>query len=309
MKKFIKFLKDGASEPITSADEKLATKDVTPEGKGKKRRRLMFKSMFVMSIIFIMISVSYTWFISANKGRITGVDIGVVEPKNLTTSGIVIMGQLSPVTGDGKNFFIPEMGEVELETGEGDDYVTSIYGKTGDTYTQLTDDVISETLSSDNIKNIRVIQFSIEVDEAEQLYLADDTVITPANGAPDYLVGALRVAILKKNAENTYDPLLIWVPDIESTIDGEDELEGEYTFVSSAGTETIEVNVNDDKVGDVPCVFGDLDEDGVALGDPISGTATYRCVIWLDGNDRECNADLIGQQFEFELNILPGGQD
>ena len=324
MKKFRKILKDGASEPIVSVDEKLTKKDVTPDGKGKKRRRLIFKSMFVMSIIFVMISVSYSWFVQSDFAKINGVKINVVDPKNINTQDILIIGQLSPITGDGKNFFVPEIGETVLEfesdemSDEGEEtdeseetvetepeYIVSGYDKIGNTYSEILDDVTAETLSSTNIKNVRVIQFTLEMEgEAEKLCLMPGTSITPVEGAPSYLVGALRVSFLKTNAQNEFEPVLIWIPDVTSTVDGEKDLEDEYIFVSEEGTATTEISVLDKEIGGVPCVFGPI-KDPIALGEAFSGEAVFRCVIWLDGNDRECNSDLIGQQFAVNLNILP----
>ena len=324
MKKFRKFLKDGAGEPIVAADEKLTQKDVTPERKGKKRRRILFKSMFVMSIIFVMISVSYSWFVQSNFARVTDVTVNVVDPKNVTTEDVFIVGQLSPIAGDGKNFFVPEIGETvlefeteseelpeEVEDGEElvetePEYIVSGYDKIGNTYSAILDDVTAETISSDNIKNVRVIQFTINMPgDAQKLCLMPGTSITPVGNAPSYLAGALRVSFLKKNAQNEFETVLIWIPDVTSTVkEGETELEAKYVFVSEEGTETVSLLVTDDTFDGASCEFGPI-QDAIALGGEFSGEATFRCVIWLDGNDRECNADLINQQFTVNLNIQP----
>ena len=56
-------MKDGVNEEIVSVDEKLVKKNAKPEGKGKKRRRILFKAMFVMSIISIISINDITMFI------------------------------------------------------------------------------------------------------------------------------------------------------------------------------------------------------------------------------------------------------
>ena len=333
MKKFRKILKDGATEPISSVDEKLTKKDVTPERKAKKRHRLVFKAMFVMSIIFIMISVSYSWFTSSDKSTINGLTINVVDTKDLTKGDITIYGELRPVSGDGKNFFVPEKielvpvietesesapeGEEPEEPAETEkpDYIISAYDKNSDNYIALSDDVTAEDLENANINNVVVMQFSLDLSgTAEKLLLMPGTAITPVNASAENLDGAVRVAFLKKG-ENGYTPFLIWIPDdthIETVEDENGSLvetdveESEYIFVSEEGTETIKVeNADDAKLGDdVPCVFGDISEDGV-LFDNLAGKGEYRCVIWLDGNDVECNSSLFGQKFKLNLNIEP----
>ena len=84
MIKFRKKLKDGVNEEIVSVDEKLVKKNAKPEGKGKKRRRILFKAMFVMSIISIMISVSFSWFTESNHAKVNGVTMSVVDTKDIT---------------------------------------------------------------------------------------------------------------------------------------------------------------------------------------------------------------------------------
>ena len=332
MKKFRKILKDGATEAISSVDEKLTKKDVTPERKAKKRHRLVFKAMFVMSIIFIMISVSYSWFTASDKATINGLTINVVDTKDLMKGDIKIFGELRPVSGDGKNFFVPEdiglvpVIETESESApEGEepeepaqtakpDYIILGYDKKSDNYVALPDDVTAEDLKNANINNVVVMQFLLDLrGTAEKLLLMPGTSITPVNASAKNLDGAVRVAFLKKG-ENGYTPFLIWIHDdthIEMIEDENGSLvetdveENEYIFVSQAGTETTKVtNADDANLGGVPCVFGPITESGV-LFDNLSGKGEYRCVIWLDGNDVECNSSLFGQEFKLNLNIEP----
>lgn len=310
MKKFRKNLKGGVSDTVSSFDENIMKKDVKPQGKGKKRRRLIIKSMFVMSIIFGMISVSYSWFAQSNTARVEDVSMNLISAQNVMLDSIDVYGKLEPVSGDGKNFFIPGIGLTTLETDASEptdlNYVTSVYDKINNTYKRTEDDVTAQTLSNALVPNVRVIDFSVEMSGGEtQLFLMPGSTITPASGAPAYLAGAIRVSFFKKNDSNVYDQLFIWIPDVTSTVDADNpSLEDEYIFVtgtSSEGTvQTIEITGESGMatVSGTTYIWGELEE-AVTLG----GVGDYRCVIWLDGNDRECNSALINKKFEIALNI------
>ena len=183
MKKFRKNLKGGVSETVSSVDENITKKDVKPQRKGKKRRRLMIKSMFVMSIVFIMISVSYSWFTEADSSLVTGVSVSLLEPQNFTLSTPKVYGKLEPVAGDGKNFFVPGIGleEIETETDETTDiqYVTSVYDKTSDIYKKTDDAVTAAALTDALVPNVRVIDFSLSMTgEAQTLCLKSGSSVT-----------------------------------------------------------------------------------------------------------------------------------
>ena len=315
MKKFRKNLKGGVSETFSSVDENITKKDVKPQRKGKKRRRLMIKSMFVMSIVFIMISVSYSWFTEADSSVVTGVSVSLLEPQNLTLSNLKVYGKLEPVAGDGKTFFVPGIGleEIETETDETTDiqYVTSVYDKTSDIYKKTDDAVTTAALTDALVPNVRVIDFSLSMEgEAQTLYLKSGSAVTASSGSPAYLPGAIRVSFLKKNVSGEYEQLFIWIPDVTSTVDPDTPvLEDEYVFVTGTtaqGTATT-VKINDTQgtatVSGTKYVWGEI-EDDVTLG----GVGDYRCVIWLDGNDRECSKDLIGKKVELALTIEPATQ-
>ena len=315
MKKNNKILKDGVSESASAVDEALTKKSAKPERKGKKRRRILFKSMFVISIVSIMISVSYSWFTSSNKASVKGVVINVIDPKNLEAGDIDQYGTLDVVTGDGISFFKPLIDEVAIEPEEGDNsgFITYKYDKASD-YTQ-TNDKVTLQKSEAVAENVRIIDFTLEMTgEPEKIYLLPGTAIVPTEGSPAYLTGALRVAFLKfDSATGTYKPLLIWIPDVTSVAEGEPELESSYTFVSEGGvvstlndidaeTGTITKGEGDDKR---TYIWGPIGEGRNIEFDTFSGNGNYRCVIWLDGNDRECTTGLIDQKFKLVLNISP----
>ena len=320
MKIFKKILKDGVGDTASVVEEAIVKKDAKPERKGKKRRRIIFKAMFVISIVSIMISVSYSWFTSSNKATIKGVVINVVDPKNLEAGNIDQYGTLDVVTGDGISFFKPEIKEVAIETEEGDDsgFITYKYDKASD-YAQTNDNVTVPKADA-VAENVRIIDFTLDMTgEAERIYLLPGTAIVPVEGSPAYLPGALRVAFLKlDSATGTYKPLLIWIPDVMSVIEGEPELESSYTFISNgdkgAQVSSLEVDAATGKIvkgegeNEITYVWGPIADGRNIEFDTFSGTGNYRCVIWLDGNDRECTTDLINQKFKVVLNISPGNE-
>lgn len=317
MKIFKKILKDGAGESASVVDEAIAKKDAKPERKGKKRRRIIFKAMFVISIVSIMISVSYSWFTSSNKASVKGVVINVIDPKNLEAGDIDQYGTLDVVTGDGISFFKPQIEEVAIPPAEGDTsgLITYKYDKVGDY--ALTGDKVTAQKSEAVAENVRIIDFTLNMTgDAEKIYLFPGTAIVPVGDSPEYLAGALRVAFLKlDSATGTYKPLLIWIPDVMSVADGEPALESSYTFVSNRADgvqiSTLDVDAATGKIikgegeSATTYVWGPIEEGRNIEFDTFSGNGSYRCVIWLDGNDRECTAGLIDQKFKLVLNISP----
>ena len=304
---FRKKLKDGVNEEVMSVDKNLVNKNAKPEGKGKKRRSLMFKVMFVVSILSIMVSVTYSWFTSSDTAKVQNMSMHVVDPKNLEAADISANGVLNSVAGDGTNFFLHELEEVLIET---DPDGFGIYGydkKAGGSYLKTGDDVTSNTAV---LKNVRVVDFSLTMaGDAETICLSNGTILSAATGSPEYLSGALRVTVLKRNlTSGNYEPLLIWIPDISSSKSGTEGDELSYTFVTADGSEK-QFNVNGatgkQEVDGITYAWGPVDENRQIDIDTISGTSQYRFVIWLDGNDREAGNELIGQKYVANFNITP----
>lgn len=330
MKDFLKFLKEYSK--AQKAQEKAAAENEGSQGKVKKRRRRLLKIMCIVSLVSIMIAVSFSWFTSSDTAIINGLTLNVVDPRNLVMGDVTLNGELRPISGDGVNFFEPELAETLVET-TADGYGIYVYDKVDGTYAKTADDISSSTAT---VKNVRVMDFSLSMTGgSEQLYLKSGTTITPSEGAPDYLVGALRVSFLKKNNAGTYEPILIWIPDVTSmrdsasteteTTETETATETETTETETA-TETTSIessyvfvtsveNVITEKTVNISGASGDLTSEGVRyVWGPISedvefaeidGTGYFRCVIWLDGNDRECNSELIDKTFKVSLNIAP----
>ncbi len=342
MKKFRKILKDGALEPTPSVDGKLTQENAKPERKGKKRRRLAFKIMFVMSIVSVMISVTYSWFSASDTAVISDVSIEVADRLVIEIDDLDKHGQLDTVTGDGRYFFKPTTIESSVIgskniIGDGEtaksEYSVTVYDKAGDEFKKLFD-VSDPNLLSTSVNGVRIIDFTLSKPGAvEEIFLQEGTKIeaykapTQTDGAegeenanaevfadaPDYLPGALRVAILKQNqATKLYDLQLIWIPDVTSTVNGEDEIEDSFSYLSGEdGSVEKEFSFSGAESGDktedgVRYVWGDItDDSSISLGMLSSTKTRFRVVIWLDGNDRETNPELIGQKFEAIFKIAP----
>ena len=330
MKIFRKNLKDGACEQIFAVDEKLVKDSVKPERKGKKRRRLAFKVMFVTSIVSIMISVTYSWFSTSDTAIADGVTIDVADRVLIDIENFDTYGQLEALTGDGTYFFKPKTIESTV-INSGSDYSVSVYDKAGDEYDKLLD-VSSSKLDPTKVNGVRIMDFTLSKSgEAEEIFLLHGTEVKaykapdnvdPEGGepeeiypdAPDYLAGALRVAILKlNNVTQKYELQLIWLPDVTSTVNGTDEIENSFSYLSGEdGSDEKNVSFGELTSGEktvdgVRYVWGDITSDSsISLGQ-LSGKTRFRIVVWLDGNDRETNADLIGQKFEAIFKIAPKG--
>ena len=50
-------------------------------------KSLIFKGMFVVSLLTIMVSISYSWFVEANKATTSGIGMNVAENSNLLIQG------------------------------------------------------------------------------------------------------------------------------------------------------------------------------------------------------------------------------
>ena len=116
MKKNGKLIKD--AELLADTPNKASGESGTPAKKRKFTRKTLIKVMFVISIIFIMISLTYSWFTASNSASISGLDIDVVDPNNLVAGGLTSKGVINSVAGDGTSFFKPV-----FETLIGVDYV------------------------------------------------------------------------------------------------------------------------------------------------------------------------------------------
>lgn len=306
MKSIGKFKKDAeilADKPETAAGENSA-----PKKKRKFTRKTLFKIMFVISIIFIMISLTYSWFSMSETARVNGVNVGVTDPNNLIADDqFLIKGKIDSIAGNGTSFFKPEWARELVGTQNG----FNIYkNSNGGIYNALPDNVVIEEPVAENLL---VKDFTLSIKGKHNIYLVEGSGIQPEGEGAEFLEGAMRVAVLKFNEDTKqYDLCLVWIPDVTSTATGGSLLDDKVTVVSpdenGRAKETV-LTITDyhgvQTVEGVRYAWGKPDANNSILVGELEGTAKYRCVIWLDGNDRECNHELLDKDIVATFKFNP----
>lgn len=288
-------------------------KGATFKKKGKFNRQNLFKIMFVISIIFIMISLTYAWFSLSETGYVNGLDVGVTDPNNLIPGGIKLEGIVDSIAGNGTSFFKPIL-EKQLVGTQGE-YNLYKNGKSGK-YTALDDDVQSETAV---VENLVIEDFTLSINGRHNIYMINGTSVKPKDeNSTLNLEAAMRVGIMKFNTETQkYELCLIWIPDVGSGSDLDSEITVVNPDVENGANEekfTISSEHGEITHNGVKYVWGKIDgnaENNVLIGE-LSGTAKYRCVIWIDGNDRDCGKELLDQEiltvFKFNPEVIVDGE-
>ena len=307
MKKNDKIRKD--ADILTEAPAGAEVNDSTaPKKKRRFNRRSLFKVMFVVSIIFIMISLTYAWFSSSETAHVNGLDVEVTDPNNLIADGIFAKGKIDSIAGNGTSFYKPEW-ERKL-VGKNGDYNLYKLAKSG-VYQPLENDVVAtESVAND----LLVVDFSLTITGKHNIYMINGSGVKPEGEGAEFLEGAIRVAVMKLNEETQqYELCLIWLPDVTSVKNGGSDLDGSLTVVypdgDSVKEETFTVNSEhgEDTFNGVRYVWGKIDgnnENNVLVGE-LDGTAKYRCVVWLDGNDRECDNELLDRDIVATFKFIP----
>ena len=301
------------SEPTPATVEApKAVETSESEAPAKKRRftrRTLIKILFVISVIFIMISLTYSWFSYSNNANVNGLDIQVTDPNNLVAGVIAAKGQINTVAGNGSEFFKPQfeyaaIGEVSADGYQLYKNVPKKDANGVGLYQALNDDVISDTAV---VENVLIQDFSLNIKGSYAINMIKGTSVSVANENFASLNSALRVAILKfDKTQNKYVPLLVWVPysDTATVVysDPTDNAEG------ADGISEAVLTTEDDEFGDVKYYWGEIDEDTVIPIGTVSGTQKYRCVVWLDGNDANTNDySILGESVTIKLKFLPEG--
>lgn len=301
------------SEPIPAVVEApKAVETGADEAPAKKRRfsrKILVKIMFVISVVFIMISLTYSWFSSSNSARVNGLEIQVTDPNNLVAGVIESKGEINSVAGNGSAFFKPQFtyGAVGEVTADGYQLYKNVPKKDAQgvgLYQALGDDVIRAEAS---VENVLIQDFSLNIKGNYAINMIKGTSVRAANNDAAALNSAIRVSILRfDEAQNKYVPLLVWVPYSEETTvvyyDPADTGEG------ADGINEAVLTTADDAFGDVKYYWGEIDEDNVIPIGTVSGTQKYRCVVWLDGNDASTNDySILGESVAIKLKFLPEG--
>lgn len=309
--------------------------EAAPAKKRRFTRRTLIKVMFVAAVIFVMISLTYSWFTSSSRATVDGLKIDVVDPNNLTADGITVSGAANALSGNGTSFFKPVFKDA-YETVINGSEVIKTYRKAIASYTPSGDDVESKVADADNLLTV---DFSLSIAGEHELYMTNGTSITAANGSPDFLKGAVRVAVLKfvpdeaatetesqteteteaqtesqteveteAGVSGRYVTELVWIPDVLTNKDGDDKLETDYiiaTAESRDAEKSFSVSAESGEItfDGVRYVWGDVG-DGIKVG-TLNGEGKYRIVIWLDGNDRECDQSISGGELNATFKFIP----
>ncbi len=289
-------------------------------------KSLIFKGMFVVSLLILMVSISYSWFVESNKATTSGVGMNVAENSNLLIQGdsgewqknlhfVIPEGFTFPsVTGNGTQMYRAVFKEAKREEENGYASYVPVFSH----YERLNNE--------DAANSVIVCRFSMQVEEDYVLCLSPDSVIAPSVKNPTlagthikdgYMYAALRVAFMEK-IDGEYRTRMIWIPNVttelKQTADGSYMVDPDGSpesakFVDAKGREyVINEKCTPDGVYDRPedgirYVWGAIPEN-VSLGELIGNEKSdYQVVIWLDGNDRECNDVAIQEKFNINITF------
>lgn len=299
-------LKGAMPEAIDTPASDVANSESKPARKRKFSRRALIKVMFVISIVFIMISLTYSWFTESNSASVNGLTIDVIDPNNLTPGGIQSGGELNSVAGDGTSFYKPEFKEQPKKDADGNKilydgkYYVYENVKTGK-YDPSGDDVKSATAVA---KNVFYVDFSLSISGDHDIYLVSGTSVAAKNADDSAINSALRVAFLKKNADGEYEPLLVWIPhNTSATVVYPN---AEETGEGADGVSEEALTTDDESFNGVDYAWGKVSASNKLKMDTMNGQELYRCVVWLDGND-EASGDysVLGKTVGIMLKFLP----
>lgn len=306
MKKNDKIRKDASaiSEAPVGAE---VSESNAPKKKRRFTRKSLIKVMFIISIIFIMISLTYSWFTVADQAR-AKVKVNVADPNNLVAGGLTSKGMIDSIAGNGTSFFKPLWAEQKVGDSDGFNLYRPV--KSGE-YEPTQDEVIATESVADNVL---IMDFNLSINGKHNVYLVNGSGVKPVGEGAEFLEGAIRVAVLKLNEETQeYELCLVWLPDVISKKGSEGELDSEFTVVYPDGDavkeEKIEITSEHGTktVNNVRYAWGQIDvnnQNKVLVGE-LEGTEYFRCVVWLDGNDRECDYELLDKEVVATLMFLP----
>lgn len=334
---------------------------------GKTRRvnirSKLFGALFVISLIFIMISVTFSWFTTGKQASVSGIQMQVAEGEKLK---LLINGEW---VEDEYNL---NFGETILEARSGN----GLYfyerkpgaANNGDieNYRQVIDATTSTAPLSETYMTNGVFAFDFEMlsdnDATLHLYPKSmgenpvSTMVYPAaskayqdpefsdkypngNQSPKgdgencdvgYICGAMRIAFLQgeKQSDGTiiYTPKLIWAPATSVQLDKDEngqyivktenvDYETSYDYITFDSTTSSDVRIPVSTTADnvaagksatqegLTYAWGELSEK-LPVGDLTGGEHAYfRMVVWIDGEDRECNNALLNGLVKVVLNF------
>lgn len=296
-------------------------------GRKQTKRTFLFHVLTLGAVALALVSATFAWFITQQYSSADPFEIDTAEARNLQISGD---GEdwayhlsdpqegrtLYPACGNGLSFFLPtyDFGE---KTASG--VVQRVVKEYRPMQTELKADFLYE------------MEFSVKIDVDTPLYVrsfslsvgeSGDT--TPFGVPLSGVKGALRVALLsEENAKQSL--VLMWVPapEIELTYtdgsyflnENSNNLEKVKLVCGSGAEDFVEIEPPEGGVGvtnfspelpdpeadpeadppaaTVPCYFGEFPADTVIAQLSSGEVKQFRLVMWIDGNDRECNDALL----------------
>lgn len=294
-------------EPTPAAlEEPKAVETSESEAPAKKRRfsrKTLIKIMFVISVIFIMISLTYSWFTYSNNANVNGLEIQVTDPNNLIAGGIEAIGEVNTVAGNGTEFFTHQL--VNIEAGDpvnGFQAYKKVPKKDKNGvgfYKPLSDDVISAVA---DVQNVLVKDFTLKITGEHTINMIKGSQISVSEA----LKPALRVTLLKFDAEkNEYAPLFVWVPYAESVTVVYPDDDSDLGKDADGASEMLRKKTDTEVEGSLKYYWGEIGDTPISLGN-ISGEGKFRVVVWLDGNATTAEYQSVsGQAVTVKLNFLP----
>ena len=286
------------------------------ETKKQLKRRVLFTGMFIVAMVIIMISVSFSWFNNGKTANVKGLTVEAPEANNLQIrasdgewkSTLVFPmpeGFVFPaVAGNGTNFHAPVIEQVT--TPQEDGSVIFDYEVTG--LLPISEAQLSE--------HVLICDFALRIDNPHTLYLSADSTVTRGSSASprDYASRVLRVALMVKE-ESGYRMAVVWIPDVAvltladyHTVDLTSEAtEDGVVFVDAAGKEytlPIEGASGSTEQDGILYVWGEMTERIRLTNLPGElQEREFRAVVWVDGLDEDCTNSVMGGDVFVDLHL------
>ncbi len=287
--------------------------------KKKYKRSVIISVISIVSLLFAVVSLSYSWFLYQRPNRTQLFDVNVESSYNLKISAPTVWGEnvnedwhltftLKPITGDGKNFFLPVYEKQEVLDGSG-------------VYDELPSQSKLDRVDTIEFPNYMYrLDFTLSIEGAVGLYLdfaENKTYVRPASDnnegkygySPDNVCSAVRVAIIQNG-----EIKCIWIPNAttELSIENGDRVlkdgicESQYIFRhENDGMEASATNSDIIFTGNQPqgnyidpeteivYIWGDITEENCPQITQLKpGVSNMNILVWLEGTDRECDISM-----------------
>ena len=314
--------KDGETLSTPASSEDSAA--VVPKRR-RFGRKFLFRILCIVSVIFIMISFTVSWYHESDTATASAGDIKSADANNLRDESgkePYVMGTLTPLVGDGIKFFSPVFEkQMTGSVGDFNSYKNVLVGL------EPLDEDVTKPVASD-VKSVFIEDFTFKIEGEFDIYLDGGSKIEPLpeyeEGSEDYkaiykkyqyIDSVARVAICQLNEESeVYELRAVWIPSVKDK-NGvlEEFFEVVYADENSGEAVTKKVWTNgaasgNAEVNGVSYYWGSLyGENNMNLG-KMANSVTYRCIIWLDGKDVDCSNELADLRIKATFNFTSVGK-